>query len=180
MPRMREDFDKLMAEFRSPVTQLGLNLVWIVVVIVLADQVTKEWVLSGLKLQLQESVKILPFFKISMVHNEGISFGLLGSGGVMRWVLTLFQLVVAGLLTWMVFRVRRPLLGIAFGLIAGGAIGNAVDRIRFGYVVDFVDFSPIFPWVFNVADSAICIGIALLAWFFYRTEREAKAAPPQA
>ncbi|WP_052012803.1 signal peptidase II [Asticcacaulis sp. AC460] len=177
---MREDFEKLKSYFREPVTGLGIKLAWIVVVIVLIDQATKEWVLSGLKLELGQSALNLPFFRISMVHNEGISFGLLGSGGLMRWVLTLFQLVVAGLLTWIVFRVRRPLLGVAFGLIAGGAIGNAIDRIRFGYVVDFVDFSPIFPWVFNVADSAICIGIALLAWFLYQSEREAKAAPPQA
>ncbi|EGF89553.1 signal peptidase II [Asticcacaulis biprosthecium C19] len=177
---MQDDIEKLKAEFRQPVTALGLRLAWIIAIIILVDQASKVWVLSALTPNLGDSVKILPFFKISMVHNEGISFGLLGSGGLMRWVLTVFQLVVAGLLTWIVFRVRRPLLGIAFALIAGGAIGNAIDRIRFGYVVDFLDFSGLFfPWVFNVADSAICIGIALLAWYFYQSERQAKAAPPQ-
>ena len=174
---MRELFETLRTELRKPVTTLGLNLFFIIPVIILADQASKAWILYGLNLPLRGSVKILPFFSLSMVHNIGISFGLLGSGGVMRWVLTLFQLVVAGLLSWIVFRVQRPLLGLAFALIAGGAVGNAVDRIRLGSVVDFLDFSGLFfPWVFNVADSAICIGIALLVWHFYRAEQKAKAA----
>lgn len=173
---MPETIETLRAELRKPVSQLGLKLFWIIPLIVVADQASKAWILYGLNLPLHGSVKILPFFALSMVHNDGISFGLLNSGGIMRWVLTLFQLVVAGLLTWIVFRVQRPLLGVAFGLIAAGAIGNAIDRVRLGSVVDFLDFSGLmFPWVFNVADSAICIGIALLLWYFYRAEQSAKA-----
>lgn len=173
-----DELHSLRTEFRKPITALGLTLIWIVAAIIVFDQITKAWVLSGLKLELGDSVKILPFFSLSMVHNEGISFGLLGSGGIMRWILTVFQLVVAGLLSWLVLRAVRPLQGVAFALIAGGAIGNAIDRIRFGYVVDFLDFSRLFfPWVFNIADSAICIGIALLAWHFYQSEQTAKATP---
>ena len=173
---MSDQIATLRAELRKPVTPLGLNLFWVVPLVVLADQMSKAWILYGINLPLHGTVKILPFFSLSMVHNIGISFGLLGSGGIMRWVLTLFQLAVAGLLVWIVFRVQRPLLGIAFALIAGGAIGNAVDRIRLGSVVDFLDFSGLFfPWVFNVADSAICIGIALLVWHFYKAEQATKA-----
>jgi glycosyltransferase involved in cell wall biosynthesis len=81
-------------------------------------------------------------------------------------------------------RIERPLLGAAIGLIMGGALGNVIDRIRFGYVVDFLDISGVhvfigsmkinFPWVFNIADSAICIGVVLLILDSVRAEQEAK------
>ena len=81
----------------------------------------------------------------------------------MRWVLAVFSLAVSiGLAVW-VRKVARPLTAIAIGLIIGGALGNLIDRVRFGWVVDFLDFSGLhFPWVFNVADSGITVGVALL------------------
>jgi len=100
---------------------------------------------------------------LTMVRNTGVSFGLFGGGGA-RWLLAVFSLVVSAGLIWWATQARRPLLLTAIGLVIGGAIGNAIDRIRYGFVVDFVDVSQIgfFPWVFNVADTAITVGIVFL------------------
>jgi signal peptidase II len=95
-----------------------------------------------------------------------VSFGFLTlDAGWTRWALSAFSIAVAaGLAVW-ARRVERPLLAIAVGLIMGGAVGNVVDRVRFGAVTDFIDFSELyFPWVFNLADSAITVGVALLLW----------------
>ena len=124
-----------------------------------------------------------PLFNLTWVENRGVSFGLFGDGSA-RWMLTAFQIAVAGFLGWWALRANRRLLITAIGLIMGGALGNVIDRIRFGYVVDFLDFSGPhfflgsmkinFPWIFNVADSAICIGVVLLILDSLRAEQEAK------
>jgi signal peptidase II len=108
-----------------------------------------------------------------MVRNTGVSFGLFG-GGEARWALSVFSIVVAGALAWWALQAQRRLLVTAIGLVIGGAIGNAIDRIRFGYVVDFLDFSAtgLFPWVFNVADSAITVGVMLLILDSVLSERK--------
>lgn len=139
----------------GPLAQRGLSLA---VLMIGLDQLTKTWVVSSLKI-VGTSVKILPFFALTLVHNIGISYGLLSFGGMMRWVLAVFQFGVAIWLIRMIRQVQTPLMAAAFGLIIGGAIGNGIDRVRLGYVVDFADFGRIFPWVFNVADSAITIGV---------------------
>jgi len=98
------------------------------------------------------------------VANNGISYGLLQSPGTwMRWALAGFSvLVTIGLAIW-ARRVDKPLTALAIGLIMGGAVGNLVDRVARGAVVDFVDVTALhFPWVFNVADSAITVGIIVL------------------
>lgn len=118
---------------------------------------------------------IIPgIFDLTMVRNPGVSFGLLGDGSA-RWFLSVFSVAVAiGLSIW-VLKADRRLLVLAIGLVIGGAIGNAIDRIRFGYVVDFLDFSGtgLFPWVFNVADSAITVGVILLILDSFLSERKA-------
>lgn len=108
------------------------------------------------------TLPVAPVFSFSMVWNEGISFGLLHGGG---WgVLTIASLVIAaGFSVWMV-RTACGLERAGLALIVGGALGNAFDRVRFGAVADFLDFfwgGAHFP-AFNVADSAISIGVALL------------------
>ncbi len=172
--------DLIESVVKAPVTRLGLRCLLIMVPVVLLDQATKAWILYGLRLQLQESVTILPIFSFTLVHNESMSFGLLPHGPFVRWLLTFFQLGAAAVLGYCATKVKQPLLGLSLGLIAGGALGNAIDRIRFGFVIDFVDVSGthIFPWVFNVADSAICIGVALLAWYFLRSDVPAKDKTP--
>ncbi len=76
-------------------------------------------------------------------------------------------------ITVIVLRLKTRWLAIALGLVAGGAFGNVIDRIRFGYVVDFLDFSKLyFPWVFNVADAAISIGVVMLLWHYLRADSQ--------
>ena len=88
----------------------------------------------------------------------------------------MFSPVVAGALAWWATRADRRLLITAIGLVMGGALGNVIDRIRFGGVVDFIDFSGtgLFPWVFNIADSAITIGVILLIVDAFLSERDAR------
>jgi len=167
--------DKLRAHFTPLTTPNGLKGLLLAVAVLVLDQVSKAFILNGLHLRLiGDSVTILPFFHLTMVHNIGISFGLLHSQGAGRWLLALFQMGVALVLIDYVRRRHNPWLVAAFGLVIGGAIGNAIDRIRIGFVVDFLDFSPVFPWVFNIADSAICIGVALLIWYFIRSDQAAR------
>jgi signal peptidase II len=144
--------------------------------VIVLDQITKAWILYGLHLREVGQIPVLePIFNLTFVLNRGVSFGLLTGGETGRWLLTVFSIVVAGLLAFWATRADRRLLITAIGLIMGGALGNVIDRIRFGGVVDFLDFSGLyFPWVFNVADSAISIGVVLLIADSFISERAAK------
>jgi len=129
------------------------------------DQATKHWILYGLKLQDRPfgRIEISPIFDLTMVWNRGVSFGLLSGGAVARVGLTVFSLAIATALTVWLARLDRAVAAIGAGLVAGGALGNAYDRAVYGAVVDFLDFSGLhFPWVFNVADAAINVGVACL------------------
>lgn len=144
--------------------------------IVIIDQLTKAWVISGIDLREVGQVLVLPpIFNLTWVENRGVSFGLFGDGSA-RWYLSVFSILVAGALAWWALKADRRLLITAIGLVMGGAIGNVIDRVRFGFVVDFLDFSGtgFFPWVFNIADSAISIGVVLLIWDSLRAEKAAK------
>ena len=149
---------------RPLVTRLGLLAFVLALGIVSLDQLTKQWVLHGLNLPQLGSIEVLPFFHLTMVWNAGVSFGLLrADADLMRWGLAAFQLIVAICLIVWARKADRPLLALALGLVIGGALGNFIDRVRYGAVVDFLDFKGLyFPWVFNIADSAITIGVVLL------------------
>ncbi|MES2033199.1 MAG: signal peptidase II [Pseudomonadota bacterium] len=136
----------------------------IALVVILADQLIKQWILYGLNLPELGTVPVFGPFHLTMVWNQGVSFGLFrGEADWVRWALAAFSLIVAIVLGVWARKVDRPLLGIAIGLVMGGAIGNLIDRVRFGAVADFLDFKALhFPWVFNVADSAITVGVVLL------------------
>ena len=144
--------------------------------VIVLDQITKAWMLYGLHIREVGQIRVLePIFNLTFVLNRGVSFGLLTGGETGRWLLTVFSIAVAGLLAFWATRADRRLLITAIGLIMGGALGNVIDRIRFGGVVDFLDFSGLyFPWVFNVADSAISIGVVLLILDSFVSERSAK------
>ena len=126
-------------------------------------------------------IDVLPFFDLTMVWNRGISFGIGQSEGIMRWVLVLLTTAIAiGFTVWLVQASRR-LTGIALAMVIGGAFGNVIDRVRFGAVVDFFDFSGIFRpyffnYVFNVADAAISVGAVLLFADQFLMSRQEKAA----
>jgi len=144
---------------RSPAIAYGLA-----VGVIAADQLVKAWILNGLMLPLRLSVPVMGPLKLTMVWNQGVSFGLLRADhDLSRWLLTAFSLGVAAVLAWWARTAQKPLVAVGLGLIMGGAVGNAIDRIRFGAVVDFLDVTGLmFPWVFNVADSAISIGVVCL------------------
>jgi signal peptidase II len=132
--------------------------------IAVLDQLSKSWVTGVIDGVHRSSMEIWGPLRLTLVLNGGVSFGLLqvaGSWG--RWILSLFELGVVVVLAVWVRRAERRLSGLAVGLIMGGAMGNVLDRVRVGYVIDFVDVQRLFfPWVFNLADSAITIGVALL------------------
>jgi signal peptidase II len=132
--------------------------------VVLLDQLTKWWILAEVMNPPREQV-VTPFFSLVLAWNRGISFSLFRSdspAGPYLWA-ALAAAVAIGLVWWL-GRVNRPLPATAIGLVIGGAIGNAVDRLRFGAVVDFLDLHWAgYHWpAFNLADSAITVGVVLL------------------
>jgi signal peptidase II len=131
------------------------------------DQLSK-WLVAG-PLGLTEegqNIPLLPFFDLTRVHNEGISYGLLeATSDTGRWLLVLMTAAIAVLVGWWLTREEKSGDRLALGLVLGGALGNIVDRIRFGYVFDFADlqiggYRPFA--VFNVADACISIGVVIL------------------
>lgn len=152
-----------------------LRLVSLTVVIgVVLDQLSKLYIDSHFKLY--ESVTVLEnFFHITYIRNRGAAFGIL-SDSPLRLPFFIFVTLVAivGILWYLrQMQAGQKLSQLALGLILSGAIGNLIDRVRFGEVVDFIDvhwYSHHWP-AFNVADSAICIGVGLLLFDSWRTER---------
>ncbi|KUO50872.1 MAG: signal peptidase II [Sphingomonadales bacterium BRH_c3] len=143
-----------------------------------SDQFVKWLVIGPLQLRQRYVIDLLPFFDLRYTENRGISLGLLeATSAEMRWILVgvtaLIAIVVA---VWMM---RERLLGdiAGLGLILGGALGNIVDRSKFGYVIDYADFhiGNFRPFlIFNVADAAITIGVVIiLARSFFVSEKEA-------
>ena len=142
---------------------LGLGLAAAVVVV---DQISKWWIVERV-MQPPRSITVTPFFNLVMGWNRGVSFGMLNSDqAISAWMLSAFALaIVVVLLVWMA-RDDRAICTAALGLVIGGALGNVVDRVRFGAVADFLDFHAFgYHWpAFNAADTAISLGaLALLA-----------------
>jgi signal peptidase II len=136
------------------------------VLVLAGDQASKYWVLNILHLPVFGRIDLFPTLSLTMVWNNGVTFGLLQFSDRMASLLLVgvALIVVAFLLLWL-RRVERLSVGLALGAIAGGAVGNVLDRLRFGAVVDFIHFH-VGSWswyVFNVADAAIVCGVAVLA-----------------
>ncbi|MCC5995254.1 MAG: signal peptidase II [Oceanicaulis sp.] len=135
------------------------------VLILAADQASKAWILYRSGLPEVQQIQVLdPWFNLTMVWNAGISFGLFAAESLwQRLILVGISLAVAGVLAVWMWRAERKLQACAFGLIIGGAVGNVIDRLAYGAVADFLDFSGLyFPFVFNVADAAISIGVVVM------------------
>jgi signal peptidase II len=136
----------------------------VALLVVALDQLTKWWILA-IVMDPPQRIEVTGFFNLVLVMNRGVSFGMFG--GAPDWVppaLIAFAILLAvGLSIWM-WRADSLLLGAALGMVVGGAIGNVIDRIRFGAVVDFLDFHAAgYHWpAFNVADSAITVGVVML------------------
>ena len=143
----------------------ALRLAFLVTAAVgIADQASK-WAVTELLVQSPRGVEVTGFFNLVLIRNTGFSFGLFsGEAAWKPWLLSaLAAAIVMALFVW-VKRQPGPVLALAVGLIAGGAIGNAIDRLRFGGVVDFLDFH-LGGWhwyAFNLADTAVFMGAAIL------------------
>lgn len=138
----------------------------IAILIVAFDRLTKWWVLADL-MDPPQIVAVTSFFNVVLVWNRGVSFGLFDSDS--HWgpiLLSALALTISIVLVVWLRRVGGRLPAVAIGMVLGGAVGNVIDRIRFGAVVDFLDFHAFgYHWpAFNVADSAISIGVGLLLY----------------
>ena len=133
------------------------------VLIILLDQFTKVLILGNISEH--TVVAVMPCFNLFLTFNKGVSFSLLTSDSAYApYLLSAFALVVSLCLLYWLKKEKDSLCRVGLALILGGALGNVIDRIRFGAVVDFLDFYVgDYHWpAFNVADSAICIGVALI------------------
>ena len=132
-------------------------------IVIVFDLVSKLAVLANLKSVGSISV-IKGVLNFTYVENRGAAFGMLSDS---RWVFLLGSVLIVAFIVFLILKMgnQNKLFDVTLGLILGGGIGNMIDRVRLGYVVDFIDFCafPFWKWVFNVADSAVVIGCILLA-----------------
>jgi len=137
---------------------------WLSVVIVVLDQLTKQ--LVELNLSLYDVIPLIPSLNLTLAYNEGDAFSFLSDqGGWQRWFFSGLALLVSLVLVgWLAKLKNERLLAVTLALIIGGAVGNLIDRVLFGHVIDFIDvYVQQWHWpAFNVADSAITIGVVLM------------------
>ena len=142
-----------------------LKWLWVSAVVLLLDQASKLTIDSGM--QLYESIALLPFFNLTYVHNTGAAFSFLSeAGGWQRWLFAGLAIVMSSAIGIWLSRLQKheTFMALALSLVLGGAIGHLIDRIAYGYVIDFLDvYYQTWHWpAFNIADSAICIGVGLM------------------
>ena len=145
-------------------TPLRLRCLALAGAVIFADQVLKAWIV-GTVMATPRIIEVLPVANIVLVWNRGVSFGLFNAASPSGpWILSAVALAVSALLMVWLFRQQSALVGYAIGLILGGALGNVIDRLTRGAVVDFLDLHlGAHHWpAFNLADSAISLGAALL------------------
>jgi signal peptidase II len=165
-----------MRDLLNPAMRKWLGIALAVIVL---DHLTKFWVSSTL--DYQEAVPLLPFFSLVLVHNTGAAFSFLAdAGGWQRWFFIAVGVVATILIVRLLTRhTDQPRLAWALALVLGGALGNVIDRVVLGHVVDFLYFHYHgFSWpAFNVADSAITVGAVLLIWDSLRGKHAASSQP---
>lgn len=137
----------------------------IIVFVIACDQYSKFWVLNKLNLINVGHIEISRFFDLTMVWNRGVSFGIFRADSDFgRWALVGVTSLISILFSYWLFQSKNRFNQISLSLVIGGAIGNLIDRVRLGAVADFLNFEGLyFPWVFNIADSAVVLGAILLA-----------------
>ncbi|POZ52910.1 signal peptidase II [Methylovulum psychrotolerans] len=142
-----------------------LKWLWLSALALVLDQASKIGISSTM--QLYESIALIPSLSLTYVHNKGASFSFLSeAGGWQRWLFAALAAIVSTTLSIWLARLQKheTLLAVAIALILGGAVGNLIDRLIYGYVIDFVDFY-VGTWhfaIFNIADAAISVGVGLM------------------
>ncbi len=142
-----------------------LKWLWLSVIALVLDQASK--LLVDHTIQLYQSIAIAPFFNLTYVHNTGAAFSFLSdAGGWQRWLFAALAVTISAVLIVWLTRLQKheTLLAIALSLVLGGAVGNLIDRVLYGYVIDFLDvYVGTWHWpAFNIDDSAITIGVGLM------------------
>jgi len=142
-----------------------LKWVWLSGIVLVLDQISKIWV--DLTLELHQSIPVIPSFSITYAHNYGAAFSFLSdAGGWQRWFFAVLAIAVSiGIVIYLSkLKNEEKLLAVSLSLILGGAIGNIIDRVLYGYVIDFLDvYYQVYHWpIFNIADSAITVGVGLM------------------
>lgn len=158
------------------VTRWGWRAYAIAAVVLILDQLTKYWILSVVRLPEGATMEVMWPLQFTRIWNEGVSFGLLqAQHDLVRWGMVAFNVLVAVLLSYWVRTQTRFLPAVGLALLIGGALGNAIDRAIFGAVIDFIDVQRLgfFPWIFNIADSGITVGVVLILLDSLRRERPA-------
>lgn len=170
-----EDGVMAQARFWGPLSRLGLLItLWIFFL----DQVSKFWILKIVNLDERPPIQITPFADLAMAWNEGVSYGLLTTHA--QGLLVGMSLLISGVLWIWLARAATVLAAASLGLIVGGAMGNALDRLLHGAVADFVHLHwGSWSWyVFNVADIAIVAGVVLLVYDGLWSKPAEKASQP--
>lgn len=142
-----------------------LKWLWLSLLALILDQASKLAVDGSM--QLYESIRIMPYFNLTYVHNTGAAFSFLSeAGGWQRWFFAGLALVISVAIAFWLTRLKKheTLLAVALALVLGGAVGNLIDRLVYGYVIDFLDvYYQDWHWpAFNIADSAITLGVILM------------------
>lgn len=145
--------------------------------VIALDQTAKLLIINNLANF--ESIKVLSVFDLTRLHNAGAAFSFLSNaGGMQRWLFTAIAIVASVSITWLLRRHSREIIfSLALSLILGGALGNLIDRIAYGYVIDFLAFhwnEHYFP-AFNLADSAITCGAILMIWESFMEKKHGSA-----
>ena len=168
-----------MSNFTGPLTRFGLTAA---TAVCLLDQITKYYLLAVFNLAANGPVRLGPYLDIVLARNTGISYGLFQTQAPLgQWILLAFKAAAVLLLWFWLAHAKDRLTALSLGLIIGGAIGNAIDRLAYGWVADFVFFhistaSWRFDWyVFNLADVAIVAGVIGLLYESVAGGRAAKA-----
>lgn len=161
---------------------ISMNWLWLSTLVVILDQITKQ--MAEQLLTLHKALAVLPSFNLTLMYNEGAAFSFLSqAGGWQRWFfIALSSVISIALVIWLQQLQKTPveqdknILSAGIALILGGAIGNLIDRILFGHVIDFIQvYYADFYWpAFNIADSAISIGAGLLILDMFREHNRTK------
>jgi len=155
-----------------------LKFLWISALVLVFDQISKY--IANTSMSLYQTIEVMPYFNFTLAYNYGAAFSFLAdAGGWQRWFFTGLAAIFSVVIFVWITRLKSSakLEAISLSLILGGAIGNLIDRLIFGYVIDFLDvYYQSYHWpAFNIADSAICIGAVLLILDSFKKKDESAA-----